>query len=250
TPIFRIGSYPDATDRSLFFTATAAAAGHVKSMDAGAGFTVTDGSTSARVANQPHMYFAMSGGSSLPVQMTSFEAKKDNDHVVLSWQTASEINSSYFEIMHSTDGVNFEAVGKVAAAGNSNHWLNYSFVHEGPGDGIHYYQLVEFDNDGASEKFKTLAVNITTKMNAITQLFPNPSSNNIDMYYNSSTGGTYKVTINDMNGNALYFAHIPSMIGENRFKMTVEPYEEGTYFINLTDPIGNVSSLKVVKRNK
>ncbi|MCX6181066.1 MAG: T9SS type A sorting domain-containing protein [Bacteroidetes bacterium] len=249
TPMMRIASYSDGTDRSLYFTATAATTGHIKSMDAGAGFTVTNLSANVRVANNPHMYFAMSGGTSLPVQMTSFEAVKEGQDVILSWQTASEINSSYFDILHSTDGVNFEPIGKVDAAGNANHWSNYTFTHESPGDGIHYYQLSQYDNDGANEKFKVIAVNINSALNAITQLFPNPSSNNISLYYNSSSGGTYKLTINDINGNALYFAHIPSMIGENKFRLTVEPYEEGTYFINLTDPNGTVSSVKVQKRN-
>jgi hypothetical protein len=191
----------------------------------------------------------MSGGTSLPVQMTSFDAAKEGRNVNLTWETASEINSDHFEILHSTDGVNFESIGTLQAKGTTNQKSDYMYVDENPSDGIHYYQLAEYDNDGANEKFRIIAVNINSKVNAITQLFPNPSSNNISMYYNSTTGGLYKLTITNINGEALYFAHIPSMIGENRFKLTVEPYEEGTYFINLTDPNGTVSTIKVMKKN-
>jgi hypothetical protein len=56
TPVFRVAAYPDATDKTLFFTATAATTGHIKSLDAGAGFTGAAGSTSALVANQDHIY--------------------------------------------------------------------------------------------------------------------------------------------------------------------------------------------------
>lgn len=248
TPVFRVASYPNATDRTLFFSATSAESGDIKSLDA-SGFTAEANSAYVNVAWQDHIYYAMSGGTSLPVQMTSFNAVKEENNVILSWETASEINSDHFEIMHSTDGVSFESIGSINAHGNTNHASEYSFVNENPADGIHYYQLVEYDVDGSSQTFRTLSVNISSKINTITQLFPNPTSNNISLYYNSTTGGTYKLTITDINGNALYFAHIPSMIGENKFKMTLEPYEEGIYFINLTDPTGTVSSVKVIKKN-
>ena len=264
TPDFALAQYPasgregwfrlasqaaNATDHSSRFTANAAATGGIKSFDAGAGFTVTNGNTQINNAWQTHSYFAMSGGTSLPVQMTSFEAVKQGDNVNLSWQTASEINSSHFDVLHSTDAVHFESLGRVDAMGNKNTWTNYDFVHENAGNGVHYYQLSQFDNDGKNEKFKILAVNINNAVNIITQLFPNPSSNNVTLYYNSVAGGTYKVNITNINGDALYFAHSPSMAGENKFRMTVEPYDAGTYFINLTDPNGTVSSVKVIKNN-
>jgi hypothetical protein len=247
TPVFRTAGITAASDKTLYYSATAAAASRIKSLDAD-GFTVAANNNLTNEPWQVHNYFAMAGGTSLPVQMTSFEAAKDGKNVVLTWQTASEINSSYFNILHSTDGINFQSVGKISAEGTSNEWLNYSFTHENAAEGVNYYQLQEYDNDGANTKYKIIDVNINNGINAITQLSPNPSSNNILLYYNSNTGGTYKLTITDMNGNAQYFAHIPSMIGENKFKMTLQPYEEGTYFINLTDPAGVVSSVKVIKK--
>ena len=245
SPVFTTAG--SAANKTHYYTATTSAASRIKSLDAD-GFTAAANNNLTNEAWQVHNYFAMTAGTALPVQMTSFEAEKKGENVVLKWQTASEVNSDYFEIMHSVDGENFESVGKVHAAGNTHEWKDYSFIDEHPSEGIHYYQLMEYDADGKFEKFKTLAVNVNNAMNAITQLFPNPSSNHVTLYYNSSTGGAYKINITDLSGNTLYFAHIPSMIGENKFKMTLEPYAEGTYFINLSDPSGGVSSVKAIKK--
>jgi hypothetical protein len=167
----------------------------------------------------------------------------------LHWQTGSEINSDHFEIMHSADGINFESIGTVPSAGSSNTWLDYEFYHENPGRGIHYYQLVQYDQDGSSEKFKVLTVNFNDAFNIITQLYPNPASNNLNMYYNSEKGGTYQLNITDVNGMSVYHAQIPTMIGDNKFILPLNSYANGTYFITLTDPSNSSSSVQFVKQD-
>ena len=246
-PVFRIGSVPNTTDKSFQFTATASAANLIQSFSA-TGFSAGN-DNKVNYAWQTHYYFATSGGTALPVQLTSFEAMKDNNNVLLHWQTGSEINSSHFTIMHSTDGNNFESIGTVSAAGSSNTWLDYEFSHENPGKGIHYYQLVQFDQDGTSEKFKVLTVNFNNAFNIITQLYPNPASNNLNLYYNSENGGTYKLNITDANGMNVYHAQIPTMIGDNKFLLPLSSYANGTYFITLTDPSNNSSSVTFVKQD-
>jgi hypothetical protein len=249
TPVFRIGSVAAATDKSFKFTATAGLTGRIKAFTA-SGFTAGASQTEVMVSWQTqHYYLATSGGTALPVQLTSFEAQKDGENVQLHWQTGSEINSDHFEIMHSTDGTNFELMGSVPAAGSSNTWLDYEFYHETPGRGIHYYQLVEFDQDGSSEKFKTLTVNFNDAFNIITQLYPNPASNNLNMYYNSEKGGTYQLNIADVNGMSVYHAQIPTMIGNNKFLLPLSSYANGTYFITLSDPANNKSTVQFVKQD-
>lgn len=45
----------------------------------------------------------------------------------INWATTKEINSSYFLIEKSTDGVHFIAVTMIKAAGNANFARNYTF---------------------------------------------------------------------------------------------------------------------------
>ena len=58
-------------------------------------------------------------GSPLPIELLSFDGKIKDGTSYLTWKTASEINNDYFEIEKSTDGINFESIGKVTGAGNS-----------------------------------------------------------------------------------------------------------------------------------
>ena len=43
----------------------------------------------------------------LPVDLLSFNGEKSGTIVNLNWETASEINSDYFEVLHSVDKINF-----------------------------------------------------------------------------------------------------------------------------------------------
>lgn len=65
----------------------------------------------------------------LPVSLTSFNAQQVGKDVLLYWQTASEQNSSYFDIEASFDGVHFFSAGSVLAAGNSSGTKKYQFTH-------------------------------------------------------------------------------------------------------------------------
>ena len=47
-----------------------------------------------------------------PGKLLSFEGRLKNDHAVLTWQTASEYNTSYFDVKRSLDGINFTTLGK------------------------------------------------------------------------------------------------------------------------------------------
>jgi hypothetical protein len=87
-------------------------------------------------------------GGTLPVKLISFEALAQPEQVLLKWKTAFEQNSSSFIIQHSKDGVDFNNIGTVAAAGNSFSELNYSFTHTQPIAGHNYYRLLQTDLDG------------------------------------------------------------------------------------------------------
>jgi uncharacterized repeat protein (TIGR01451 family) len=86
----------------------------------------------------------------LPVSWMSFTAVKQNETVVLKWQTSSEVNSQYYVVEHSADGTNFTAIGNVAAAGISTNVLSYSFVHQQPRRGNNFYRIRQVDIDGRS----------------------------------------------------------------------------------------------------
>ena len=116
--------------------------------------------------------------SSTPVTWLSFDAIPLQNKVLLEWKTATEQNSSYFEIEFSANGSSFSSIGKVAAMGNTNSETSYEFTHTSPlYDQTNYYRIKQFDKDG---KFTYSTVR-TAKLNTTPAftVMPNPVRNNL-----------------------------------------------------------------------
>ena len=94
-----------------------------------------------------------SGSNALPVELLSFSGDCDSEGNILTWQTASEFNSSHFVVEWSRDGINWESVQEVSAYGFSNENQSYSVIHKQNQTSTSYYRLSQFDLDGTIEIF-------------------------------------------------------------------------------------------------
>ena len=84
----------------------------------------------------------------LPVTFAEFSIKASKSASFLSFSTASETNNEYFSVERSADGRNFDTIGHIEGAGNSNQLQNYTFTDENPLAGISYYRIAQTDYDG------------------------------------------------------------------------------------------------------
>ena len=91
---------------------------------------------------------------SLPIQLLYFDAKRIDNYVLLTWSTATEINNDYFTLYRSTDGFDWEIIGNIMGAGNSNHKIDYEHIDYNPYTSITYYKLEQTDFDGTTESFR------------------------------------------------------------------------------------------------
>jgi hypothetical protein len=114
--------------------------------------------------------------STLPVTWLSFTATKQNSNVVLNWSTATEQNTLDYEVQHSADGINWDDIGKVAAAGNSTVIQQYYFTDLHPMHSLNYYRLLQRDLDGRISYSKIIAFNFATTGNSL-KIYPNPVRN-------------------------------------------------------------------------
>lgn len=106
--------------------------------------------------------------TTLPVNLTSFTAKSQANTVQLNWQTASEQNNSRFDILRSTDGINFIKIGQKVGAGNSISTQNYSYLDTKPLVGTSYYALKQYDINGDSKQYDAVPVKFNLSSNLIT----------------------------------------------------------------------------------
>ncbi|MCF8247797.1 MAG: T9SS type A sorting domain-containing protein [Saprospiraceae bacterium] len=119
--------------------------------------------------------------SPLPIELTQFAARPLNaTDALLNWETASEINSSHFEIERCTDEGKWKYVGKVEAAGQSSEELRYDYVDvrvfnaDSPYFRF-YYRLKMVDFDGSYEYSKVVSVEFPNDQFRLT-ITPNPNN--------------------------------------------------------------------------
>ena len=165
--------------------------------------------------------------SILPVTLISFDAKPADNIVQLSWQTASETNSKYFEVLRSSDGIVFNSIGNVTAFGNSTAQHQYSFNDNSPSKGVNYYRLREVNEDGSFVYSRTISVSFNGA--TLFTLYPNPAVDAIHLRFSSSATST--VTVFDMNGKALLQKIIPD--GSSSQNINVSHLAAGIYTVVL-----------------
>lgn len=118
---------------------------------------------------------AFEDASALPIELLAFEVEKEEETVALFWRTATETNNHYFTIERSADGIEFEAIGEVAGAGNSQHMINYSYVDDAPFVGLIFYRIKQTDYDGTYSYSPLRTVEFVDEASTDWSLYPNPA---------------------------------------------------------------------------
>jgi hypothetical protein len=127
--------------------------------------------------------------SPLPVTWLNFTGERINNRVQLNWSTASEQNSSHFDVERSTNGIEFTNIGRESAAGNSQSISNYSHWDAQPLNGISYYRLRQVDQNGNYSFSRVLQLKYQTTTAA--RIVPNPTSGPINLQIPTDWTGTY-----------------------------------------------------------
>jgi hypothetical protein len=140
-----------------------------------------------------------SGLNSLPVEMISFRGKQQDHYNFISWSTASEVNSSHFELQRSFDGRNFETLSKITAAGNTTLTQNYSYRDYNVSRSA-YYRLKQVDLDGAFAWSDIIMVAYSNTASILA--YPNPSSNGQFSIRLQQTDD-FNIVVSDMSGRIL-----------------------------------------------
>ena len=124
----------------------------------------------------PNRVTIYGNNSAIPIELLSFNLTERNNKVTLSWQTASERNSNYFEIEHGVDGKNYFTLDQIKAQGTSYKVHDYSFTHNYPVSGSNYYRLRKVDLDGHFTYSNVLSMRFGKEK---ISFYPNPATKTI-----------------------------------------------------------------------
>jgi hypothetical protein len=174
--------------------------------------------------------------SPLPVELLDFTATcLEDNSVQIDWSTASENNSSHFEVRKSLDGYTWNTIETIPAAGNSTSLLEYSILDRNKTIGNTYYRLNQVDIDGKSELFDVVTSNcVENELNNLLTTYPNPSTNEFYVEFNSEDiEGEAIIEITDSRGVIVYKRKIQIEKGTNFFTIGDIKTQEGIYYIHL-----------------
>lgn len=114
--------------------------------------------------------------TALPVELLSFTAHLKNKEVILSWETAFELNNEGFIIERSVDTRNWQEIEFMPGKGTSSEHSVYTYMDKAPHQGINYYRLKQIDYDGAIDhSFIVSITNDGSVSKPALSLYPNPA---------------------------------------------------------------------------
>jgi len=144
----------------------------------------------------------VAGSAALPVRLLDFAGRLIGNSVLLEWSTSSEINSQYFDIERSADGIVFNKIGTVNAAGNSSTIHNYSFTDAAAVE-HNYYRLKQVDIDGKFEYSKVIIID-NKNYGGNFRVINNPFTDVLDIDFGKVQAGKTDIRLLDVTGKEIY----------------------------------------------
>ena len=138
--------------------------------------------------NLSDRYFSLMN-IALPVELLSFQAQNTKNGNLLTWQTASEVNSSHFDIERSLNGTIFQKIDEVKAQGKA---ANYQYLDKTPLSGTTYYRLKTHDVDDKTDYSKIISVSLNSGSKV--KIYPNPAQNSLTIDLGDIKQATIQLT--------------------------------------------------------
>lgn len=167
----------------------------------------------------------------LPIELTLFEAKRENDIVNLNWETATEIDHDYFAIERATEDRNFIELGQVKGQGNSNTSQVYQFEDKTPiQQQTNYYRLKSVAIDGSYEYSEIKSVKFNQWLADSFKPFPNPTKGNLTISL-EGVEGNVSIALVDVLGKRYLLNY--NQINANA-ALDLSYFENGFYYLEIS----------------
>ncbi len=180
-------------------------------------------------------------GNILPVNLLSFDANQTGTRVDLNWITATEFNSSHFEVEKANVDNNFTGVfNKIATVnsiGNSANETKYGPVTDNQVQfGKTYaYRLKMVDKDGSYSYSDIRKVTVKGLEGSLqlSEITPNPASNNAKVLVTVSEPMNVNIEVIDLNGRRVLEVMNGSLNSTREINFNLSTVPSGTYTLVL-----------------
>lgn len=155
------------------------------------------------------------GCSILPLQISALQALCQYNQVLLYWNAYAQSNARSFTIEYSRDGQTFATAGEVAAAGTNNQTTSYQYTHYTSETGNLFYRIRETAVDGTIYYSSVVLVKTGNATNVITQVFPNPFADNLQISLQLQNAVMIRVMLYDAEGRMVKVLMQQGLTGRN-----------------------------------
>jgi hypothetical protein len=179
--------------------------------------------------------FQVTSSTVVFVSFENFQVEKiENKESLLTWSTRSERNSSHFEVLRSNSGSQFEKMGEVRAAGNSNDLQEYEFIDESPEIGKNYYQIKELDINGDYVYSDILQLSFDEESLKFT-IVPNPSPGNQINVHGSRAFEGLNLSLFDNVGRTISLKNIEQTGSSIMLLKPATELSSGNYYLKIEE---------------
>lgn len=187
------------------------------------------------VSNWSNFGFGGGAGNPLPVELTAFQVSCEEYQIQIQWSTASELNSSHFDVEKSNDLINWNLISETAAAGNSNKEINYQTSDLERSSKVIYYRLKQVDLNGESKVYGPISTLCEIESNSMV-VYPNPSQGEYQVEINwTETSTNAQLQLLDLTGKVIDEMDVNLNTGTTHLQFNQGNLPMGTYLIRLNN---------------
>lgn len=146
----------------------------------------------------------------LPVKFIAFNVTRTGGDYQLSWSTAEEVNSDYFEVERSEDGANWKAIARIQAAGTATSVKTYIHTDRNVTLKTVHYRIKQADQDG--RVIYTEIKSFRNQQHAAVGITATP--NQVMIQFAGQVSGTVQIQVLGMNGQVVAVQKISNPKGQ------------------------------------
>lgn len=186
----------------------------------------------------------------LPVELVSFNGVCKDDHVLVTWATATETNNDYFVLQRSDDGFNFETVATIEGTGTSTYMNFYEIRDQRSFTGVCYYRLIQLDFNGHKHTYDIIAVSECTQEGAgLSHVFPNPMADELNIVFTTFEDQVIKILITNAVGQQVVEKSFNVTEGNNQLNVSTIDLAAGSYQLMIMTDSGELIDAEPLIKN-
>ncbi|MBX7046998.1 MAG: T9SS type A sorting domain-containing protein [Ignavibacteria bacterium] len=186
-----------------------------------------------------------------PVELASFTSSIDKRNVTLKWSTNNEENNAGFDIERRVSGTSeWNKVGNVAGAGNSNSIKKYSFDDRNLASARYQYRLKQMDFNGNYKYYELgneVIIGVPSRFD-ISQNYPNPFNPSTKINFDLPFDSKVQIKVFDMTGREIsQIVNEAKTAGYYTVNFNASALASGVYFYQINATGGSQSFVKTMK---